>query len=143
MQLNHAEINGVRFAMPPGAGIVMTQVLDVHNPNSYDVAIRAMRGQVTIADKYVMPIDFRAPGDGMWLAANAMTTVRIPVTIPMDLALLIAKETYTTPIVNFHVVGKADVTASRTFKLEKDDYSVDERGSFTSQQLRLAIGTGM
>ena len=33
----------------------------------------------------------------------------------------------------------ADVTATRTFKIEKDNYSVDETGSFSRQQLEMAI----
>jgi hypothetical protein len=130
----------MRIGFPPSVGIVMTPVIDVYNPNSYDVAIRAMRGQISIADKYTMPLDFHASGDGLWLNSKATTTVRIPVTIPMDLALAIARETVTSPVVNFRVTGKADVTASRTFQLEKDDYSVDESGTFSSQQLRIAVG---
>ncbi|MCL2776548.1 MAG: LEA type 2 family protein [Polyangiaceae bacterium] len=140
MRLNHAEINGVHIALPPSVGVVMTQVIDVYNPNPYDVAIRAMRGQVTIADKYTLPIDFRAPGDGLWLASGTTTTVRIPVTIPMPLALAIGHETVTSNVVPFRVIGKADVTATRTFQLEKDDYSVDAQGTFTRQQLQIALG---
>jgi hypothetical protein len=143
MRLNHAEINGVRIAIPPNVGVVTTQVIDVYNPNPYGVAIRAMRRQVTIADRYTLPIDFRAPGDGLWLASGATTTVRIPVTIPMTLALAVGRETVTSNVVPFHVVGKADVTASRTFQLEKDNYSVDARGTFTRQQLQIALsGSG-
>jgi hypothetical protein len=37
------------------------------------------------------------------------------------------------------VIGTADVTATRTFKIEKDNYSVDEVGSFNRQQLEMAI----
>ncbi|WP_146652195.1 LEA type 2 family protein [Labilithrix luteola] len=139
MHLKHAEVSGMRIAFPPSVGVVMTSVVDVYNPNSYDVAIRAMRGQVIIADRYTLPIDFRPTGDGLWLASSATTTVRVPVTVPMDLALQLLRETYTSPVVTFRVMGSADVTATRTFKLEKDDYSVDERGTFTRQQLELAL----
>lgn len=139
MRLNHAEISGVRLGFPPSVGVLMTIVVDVFNPNSYDVAIRAMRGTVVLADRYTVPIDFRASGDGLWLASDATTSARIPITIPVDLALQLLRESYTTPMVSFRVVGTADVTASRTFKIEKDNYSVDERGSFTRQQLEIAI----
>jgi len=139
MRLNHAEISGMRIGFPPSVGVVMTMVIDVYNPNSYDVAIRAMRGTVVLADRYTLPIDFRAQGDGLWLASDNTTSARIPVTVPMDLALQLLRETYTTPVVTFRVIGAADVTASRTFQIEKDNYAVDERGTFTRQQLELAI----
>jgi hypothetical protein len=139
MKLNHAEISGVRIGFPPNLSVVMTMVLDVNNPNSYDVAVRAMRGTATLADKYSLPIDFRPGGDGVWLAANAMTTIRVPVNVPMDLGLTLLRESYATNTVTFHVVGTADVTATRTFQIEKDNYSVDETGTFTRQQLELAI----
>lgn len=142
MRLNRAEVSGFRVAFPPSVGVVMTMVVDVYNPNSYDVAIRAMRGQVVLADKYTLPIDFRPPGEGVWLGSKATTTVRVPVTVPVDLALQLLRETYTQPAVGFRVIGKADVTASRTFKFEADDYSVDEVGSVTRQQIEIALRGG-
>jgi hypothetical protein len=139
MKLNHAEISGVQIAFPPSVGVVMTIVLDVYNPNSYDVAVRAMRGTATMANKYTLPVDFRPGGEGVWMAANATTSMRVPVTVPVDLALTLLRESYTSPVVPFHVVGAADVTATRTFKIEKDNYAVDEVGSFSRDQLAMAI----
>ncbi|MBX3189820.1 MAG: LEA type 2 family protein [Labilithrix sp.] len=142
MRLNRAEISGFRVAFPPSVGVVMTMVVDVYNPNSYDVAIRAMRGQVVLADRYTLPIDFRPGGEGVWLASKQTTTVRVPVTVPVDLALQLLRETYTQPTVPFRVIGKADVTASRTFRFEADDYSVDETGSVSRQQIEIALRGG-
>lgn len=139
MTLNHAEISGMSLGFPPQVGVVLTVVLDVNNTNSYDVAVRAMRGTAVMADKYTLPIDYRPGGEGVWLAANATTTIRVPVTVPIDLALQLLRESYTTPTVSFRVIGTADVTATRTFKIEKDNYSVDERGTFTRQQLEMAV----
>lgn len=139
MTLKHAEISGVQFGFPPQVGVVMTVVLDVTNTNSYDVAVRAMRGTAVLADKYTLPIDYRPGGEGVWLAADATTTLRVPVTVPLDLALTLLRESYTSPSVSFRVIGSADVTATRTFKIEKDNYSVDERGTFSRQQLEMAI----
>jgi hypothetical protein len=139
MKLNHAEISGVQIAFPPSVGVVMTIVLDVYNPNSYDVAVRAMRGTATMANKYTLPVDFRPGGEGVWMAANATTSMRVPVTVPVDLALTLLRESYTSPVVPFRVVGTADVTATRTFKIEKDNYAVDEVGTFSRDQLALAI----
>lgn len=138
MKVNHAEMAGVQFGFPPNLNLQMTVVMDVHNPNSYDVAIRAMRGQVTFYDRYQMPIDYRAPGDGLWLAADRTTQVRVPASVPIDLALRITREAMT-GTVPYHVVGKADVTATRSLKIEADDYSVDERGEIARQQIEASI----
>src|SRR5215475_6059015 len=92
MHLNHAEISGAQLAtFPPSIGILMTVVVDVYNPNSYDVAIRAMRGQVVMGNNYSLPVDFRAPGNGVWLAADKTTSVRVPISIPLDLGLLLLR----------------------------------------------------
>src|SRR5512136_2418161 len=67
MKINHAEFRGVRIAFPPSVNVSMTCYVDIFNPNSYDVAVRAVRGQVMLANRYMLPVDFRAPGDGAWL----------------------------------------------------------------------------
>ncbi|MDB4944976.1 MAG: hypothetical protein JWP97_4510 [Labilithrix sp.] len=139
MKLNHAEVSGVSLGFPPQVGVVMTMVLDVHNPNSYDVAIRAFRGNALLANQYNLPIDYRAGNEGLWLAASSTTTVRIPVSVPIDLGLKLLRESYSAPTVPFHVTGKADVTATRTFQIEKDDYAVDEQGTFSRDQLAIAV----
>jgi hypothetical protein len=137
MHLNHAEVSGFQFGMPPS--VLMTVVVDVYNPNSYDVAIRAMRGTVTMADRYPIPLDFRPPGDGLWLPAGKTTSVRTPVAIPVDMAIALVRESWQVPEITYHMVGKADVTGTRTFQIEKDDYSVDERGVVTRDQIQAII----
>jgi hypothetical protein len=142
MKLNHAEVSGVQIGFPPQLGIVVTSVIDVKNPNSYDVAIRAVRGTVVFAGKYSMPLDWKPPGnDGLWLAADRVTTVRVPLTVPVPLALQIVREAYGSPaMVPFRIVGKADVTASRTFQLERDNYEVDEHGEISRHQIEASMG---
>jgi hypothetical protein len=140
MRLNHAEISGVRVnAFPPTAGLLMTVVVDVHNSNSYDVAVRGMRGEVVMAGKYHLPIDFRPGGDGVWMAAGTTTSVRVPVTVPLQVAIALLGESAASTTVPYHVKGRADVTASRTFQLERDDYAVDEEGSISRQQIAAVI----
>jgi hypothetical protein len=140
MHLNHAEISGFQAAtFPPSIGVLMTIVVDVYNPNSYDVAVRAMRGQVIMAERYPVPLDFRAPGDGMWLPANKTTSVRVLLTMPLDLAIALVQQSMASPTIGYHVVGKADVTGTRTLQIEKDDYSVDERGVITRDQMAAVI----
>lgn len=138
MKVHHAEMAGVSFGFPPSVAVQMTVVMDVFNPNGYDVAIRAVRGTVTFNERYTMPIDFRPGGEGVWLASDRTTQVRVPTSVPVDLALRLTHEAMT-GVVPYRVVGKADVTATRSFKIESDNYSVDERGSLARQQIEASI----
>jgi hypothetical protein len=135
MRLNHATVSGVSISFPPRLGVLMTLVVDVYNPNSYDVAVRAVRGQVILANRYPLPVDFRPGGEGIWLRSDSTTQVRVPVDIPVQLALALLRESYMAPTIPYRFVGRADVTATRTFRLEADDYSVNEQGYVSRQQI--------
>src|SRR4051794_37620785 len=71
MKVKHAEVPGLQLGFPPPLNVVMAVVVDVRNPNGFDVATRAVRGTVVMGDKFLLPVDFRAQGEGVWLAANA------------------------------------------------------------------------
>lgn len=139
MTVRHAEVQGMQVGFPPQLGVVMTVVLDVYNPNSYDVAIRAVRGSVVFMDRFTMPVDFKPGGEGVWLAAKATTPVRVPTTVPVELAINLVRAAYTSPTVPFRVTGKADVTATRSLKIESDDWSVDEKGELSRQQIEASV----
>jgi hypothetical protein len=143
MRLNHAEITGVRIALPPRLGILMKLYVDVYNPNSYDVAVRAVRGQVLLAQRYTLLVDFRAEGEGVWLPSGATTTVAVPVDVPIDLGLAVVRESFSTLTIPYHFTGRADVTASRSLKLEADDYSVNADGGVSRQQLEMVLRGGL
>ncbi|MCC6522906.1 MAG: LEA type 2 family protein [Polyangiaceae bacterium] len=135
MTLHHAEISGISFGFPPKLGVLMTVVVAVNNPNSYDVAVRGVRGRVLFAQRYNLPVTYKAPGDGAWLPSKVTTLVRVPVDLPVGLATAVLEEAYFNPMIPYRFTGKADVTASRTFKFEVDDYSVDEQGWVSRQQV--------
>ena len=140
MHLNHAEISGAQLAVfPPAIGILMTVVVDVYNPNSYDVAIRAMRGQVVMGYNHWLPVDFRPPGNGVWLASDRTTSVRVPVSVPLELGLALLRESAQSPFIPYRLTGRADVTASSTFRVESDDYAVDEQGTISRDQIAAII----
>jgi hypothetical protein len=140
VHLNHAELNGVQLStFPPSMGVVMTVLLDVYNPNGYDVAVRAVRGQTVFANKYTLPIDYRAPADGLWLPSDRTTSVPVPINMPLPLAIMLVREAFGTPTIAYRFTGSADVTATRTFQLEKDNYAVDEVGTLTRQQMEAVI----
>jgi Late embryogenesis abundant protein len=134
MTLNHAEIRGLQLlAIPPCVEMVI--VIDVRNPNGFDVAIRALRGSITLADKYVVPVEYLAADDGVWLAADATTSVRIPVAIPVPTALQIAQDALVKSDIAFTFRGKADVSATRSLGIRQDDYAIEETGLVTRAQL--------
>jgi len=140
MRLDHSELNGIQLStLPPSLGIQMTVVLAVYNPNGYDVAIRAMHGQTVMADKYPLPVEFQAPGDGVWLPSKQTTQVRVPVMLPLPLALSLLQEAMMSPTISYRFQGKADVTATRALALEKDDYAVDEHGTITREQMMAVV----
>jgi hypothetical protein len=140
MRLNHAEITGVSIGLPPSLGILMTVYVDVYNPNSYDVAVRAVRGQVLLARRYSLPVNYQAPGEGAWLRAGTTTTVTVPVDVPVQIGMAVLAEYAMTPTIPYHFTGRADVTAGRTLRLETDDYSVNADGFVARQQIATVLG---
>ena len=142
MKLDHAEVSGVRVGFPPSLGVLMNIVVAVDNPNSYDLAVRAVRGQVVLANRYSLPVNFRAQGNGVWLRSGATSRLAVPVDIPVQLALDLLRNGMAAPTISYRFTGRADVTATSTFQLEKDDYSVNEWGIVTRQQLATALGFG-
>ena len=94
--------------------------------------------QVTFHDRYTLPVNFQPGGEGVWLPADRTTQVRVPTAVPVDLALRISREAYTGSV-PYHVVGKADVTATRSLKIESDDYSVDEKGALQRHVIEQSI----
>lgn len=133
MKVNHAEISGI--VLVPTPAVQMTVVMDVYNPNSYDVAVRAVRGQTILAGKYPLDVQFKAPEGGLWMNASTTTQLRVPVLVPVTLGFQILQESLSSSTIPFRFVGKADVTGTRTFEIEKDDYSIDETGTLTREQI--------
>lgn len=139
VKLHHAEISGVQFGFPPQLSVVMTVVMAVNNPNSYDVAVRQVRGQTVIADRFVLPVEFHADGAGVWLPAGQTTPLRVPVVVPAQTGIAILATGMQAPSIPYRFTGKADVTATRTLQVEKDDYSIDEKGEIPRAQLDGAL----
>jgi hypothetical protein len=140
MHLHHAEVSGISVGFPPRAAVLMTVVIAVHNPNSYDVAVRAVRGQVMMAQRYPLPVDFRPGPQGVWMPSDRTTLVRVPVEVPVQLAIALVREAYNSPVIPFRFTGRADVTATSSFRLEVDNYAVDEQGVVSRDQIAAAMG---
>jgi hypothetical protein len=136
--LDHAELNGVQVAaiFPPRIAISLTVVVNVTNTNSFDVALRGMRGQVVMADKYPLPIAYQAPPPGIWLRAGQTTPMRLPVDMPVELAIALLRESFGATLIPYHVTGVVDVTGTTTLKIDRDNFPVDLVGSMTRQQIQ-------
>lgn len=139
MRLNHAEVAGLAVSLPPNVGVLLLIHVDVHNPNSYDVAVRAVHGQVVLAGRHTVPVEFVAQGDGLWLDSDKTTRVVVPVEVPVTTSLAVLAETVQSPMVSYRFAGRADVTATRTLKLEKDDYSINEEGMIARDQIQAGL----
>jgi hypothetical protein len=143
MRLHHAEVSGIRIGFPPSVSILMTVVINVYNPNSYDVAVRAVRGQVVLGNRYTLPVDYRAEGNGAWLPSDTTTMMRVPIVVPAALALALVREAIYAPMIPYRFSGRADVTATSTFQLEKDDYSFTVWGAISRQQMEAALALSL
>jgi len=116
-----------------GFGLNTVIYLQVRNDNPYDVQIRGMNVNVTFGHGYpIGPINFPT---NQWLQANRTTLVAVPVTIPWVVMPALISETMGSYSIPYHVKGYADVTATRTFQIDRDNYQVDESGSLPRQML--------
>jgi hypothetical protein len=126
--VHHAELRGVS-----GFGLGVAIFLQIRNENAYDVQIRRVACNVTFGRGYTLgPIDF-APNQ--WLPANQTTLVAVPVSVPWNLLPALATETAGAYAIPYHVKGAADVTATRTFGIERDNYPIDEGGAIPRQMV--------
>jgi len=65
--------------------------------------------------------------------SRATTLVTVPVAIPWTIAPALVAETLGTPEVKYRIKGSADVTATCTFGIEKNNYPLDEEGALSRQ----------
>ncbi len=126
VKVHHAEVYGI------GAYGVNTLIyLQVRNDNSYDVQVRNLRAQVTLGGKYPLaPVNV---SPNQWLPAHQTTLVAVPMSIPWQVLPSLIAETVGHYAIPYYIRGTADVTATRTFGIEKDNWVVDEGGSVPRQ----------
>jgi len=133
MHLHHAELRSASFY-----GVGLDVVLKVHNPNSYDVQVRNVNVRVVIGGRYTLPPVIYSPNQ--WLPAGENTYVRVPMLIPYQLIPRLLQETVSSPVIQYRVQGIADVTATRLFGVQRDNFPVDEMGSVGRRDLAMAAG---
>jgi hypothetical protein len=121
----------LRSATPDGVGLDL--YLKVNNENVFDVQVRDVRAQVTIAERFRLP-DLRF-SPNQWLAAGRSTLVRVPMTVPWPMIPQLLAVTVGSDKIDYRVRGAADVTAVRALGIERNDYPVDEEGSLSRVDL--------
>jgi hypothetical protein len=134
VRLHHANFQGASLA-----GAVLDVVIEIQNPNSFDVKVRDVTAETTFAGRYKLPPIVIHPDQ--WLPAGQTSQVHVPTTLPWLMIPGILGETMLSPRVTYHVHGAVNVTATRTFGIEEDNYPLDLQGEMP-RQLMLNLGTG-
>lgn len=134
-----AEVDGLRF----------DAMLEVHNPNNFDVQVRAVRANVHV-ENVVNPLPVIV-SPNVWVRANQSAVVAVPIKVPWGAVPRIVATTVSQSTVGFRVAGNADVTATSTFKIQQDGYRFNEEGELprglfvrlsTTQPVTVGAGRG-
>lgn len=135
VQLKSAALRG-----PQPAGVRFDALLAVNNPNAFDVEVRAVRANARIENvRGYVPI-FVEPRQ--WIQAGRTMVISVPITIPWTMVPQILAATVTQSKVTYHVIGNADVTATRAFRIEQDMYEFDEEGELPRSMFVTIGGAG-
>jgi hypothetical protein len=132
MHVHHAEVQGVQLTFPPSVGILMRVVMVIDNTSSADLLVRRVQAQVTLLGRYTIPVTATPQ---TWLTAKQQTLMPIDVVIPLSTAIPLLRDSLNSPFINYQVVGSADVSATSSFEIQKDNYPVNETGSIPRQAL--------
>jgi hypothetical protein len=133
--VHHAEVRGLSYY---GVNVIIW--LQVRNDNAYDVQIRHVNCMVTMGRAPLGPIDFMP---NQWLPSNQTSFLAVPVSIPWQLLPSLALETTGSYAIPYYVKGVADVTATRAFGIERDNYPIDQAGFVPRQTVIDAARTVM
>lgn len=125
--IHHAELRGVS-----AWGLNVMILLQVRNENSYDVMIRNVNVNTTFGRGLNLPVMF---SPNQWLRANQTSFVQVPVTIPWTAIPQLIAETNGAYAIPYHVKGVADVTATSSLQIERNNYPVDEDGAIPRQMV--------
>jgi hypothetical protein len=134
VRLHHADFQGASLT-----GAVLDVVIEIHNPNAYDIKLRDLTAETTFAGQYRLPPIVIHPEQ--WLPAGRSTQVHVPTTLPWLMIPGILAATVLSPQVTYNVRGSANVTATRTFGIEEDNYPIDLNGTMP-RQVMLNLSTG-
>lgn len=134
------DLHSARLKMLDGRGLAIELTLSVHNANGFDIQLRNIRADVTLADRYRLPRVTVSPNQ--WLLAGETTLVRVPVLVPWEMVLPMLQTSLSSPDIPYRAVGAADVTATSALEIDVDDYAIDRRGTVSRDDLLAAALRG-
>jgi LEA14-like dessication related protein len=129
----------VAYATPTGVGLNMT--MKVENDNAFDIQVRNVAANVTMAERYRLPTVYASPN--IWLPAGRSTLVQIPVLIPWSMIAPLTAASIGSSTIGYRVVGRADVTATRALAIDFDAWKLDQEGKISRGDLIMAAGRGI
>jgi hypothetical protein len=146
MRVNGSTLKGGQFVVGtfpfPRASVdaLMEVYVTADNPNGFDLQVRGVRGYIFMMNgRHQLRLDMPL---GVWLPADRTTAFSVPINIPVATGIQILRESVTMTCVPFTVQGVADVTATSTFRLNKDNYPFNQNGCIPRQQLLMAFPGG-
>lgn len=141
MRVNGAQIEGASIAMGlPGIGAIMRVYVLGENQNSFDIQIRGVRGEVQMLNgRYRLPVSMAL---GTWLPSERTTPFNFSINIPVTVGIAILHESVTMACIPYTLQGVADVTATSTFRLDRDNYPISQNGCIPRQALLSAMPGG-
>jgi LEA14-like dessication related protein len=136
MELHSASLRGASTQ-----GVLLNITMSVHNANSFDIMVRNVTADVTIAGRHRLPTVVASPN--VWLPSDETTAVTVPVVIPWSQIAPIVATAGTSPRIGFVAIGRADVTATRALEIDINEYQLQETGSFSRAELVAAGARGL
>jgi hypothetical protein len=120
VSLKAATLQGVSVTGPR-----FESVLAFHNPNSFDIQVRAVRANVRVGTATIPVV--HAPN--VWIPANRTVNISVPVTVPWTAVPGTTANVAMNSEIAYTIRGNADVTASRALAIDQDTYRFDEEGT--------------
>ncbi len=130
------ELHDARVQTASPAGIGMDVYLKVRNKNRFDIQVRNVRVDVTIASRHRLPPVQFSPNQ--WLRSKSTSLVRVPMIIPWPMVPVVLAESARSPMIPYRVRGAVDVTGTSSFRVKKNNHPVDESGQIPRQALLMA-----
>jgi hypothetical protein len=134
------DLHGARLQQVDGQGLAIELTMSVRNNNSFDVQLRNVRVDVTIAKNFRLPHVMVSPNQ--WLPSGETTLVRVPVAVPWEMVMPMLQASLASPTIPYRAVGVADVSATRTLEIDVDDYAIDRDGTVSRDELLAAALRG-
>jgi hypothetical protein len=127
----------LRGATP--TGVAFDAVMAVENPNLFDIEVRAIRANAKLEGvRGVVPV-YVEPHT--WIPAGRTVLIPVPIILPWQMIAPVIAATVGNSKVTYYVSGTADVTATRAFAIDRDEYEFDEEGELPRGFL-MKVGVG-